>query len=82
MHTNNQSSLVDNMNVSCFHLAYYLASWGMYRRSTALLHMNHLIFTPVITYISEQDKQSWKYNIFDDDDDLQTIIRHYENIQT
>lgn len=55
----------DNRNVTdeqvidylSLHLAFYLASWGMYRGSSFLLHKDYKVHIPVVKIIQEQ-----KYN--------------------
>ncbi|MFH1661746.1 MAG: hypothetical protein ABIA02_01460, partial [Candidatus Falkowbacteria bacterium] len=45
-HCYNYFSLEDkeiNKDIACLHLAFYLASWGMYRGSTFLLQKDYLI---------------------------------------
>jgi len=58
----NISKLADNKNIqsSCMHLAFYLASWGMFRGSSFLLEKSARYFTPLIKKISKFDKKIWE----------------------
>jgi hypothetical protein len=48
-----------NVEVSCLHLGYYLASWGMLRGSTILHTKSYRFFEPVIQVISKEDPKVW-----------------------
>jgi len=53
-HCYNYFSLEDkkiNRDIACLHLAFYLASWGMYRGSTFLLQKDYLIHMPAVKLI-------------------------------
>jgi hypothetical protein len=54
-------SLADHtgMQLSCLHLAFYLASWGMFRGSSFLLEKSVKFFEPLIVAISEMPKGVW-----------------------
>jgi len=43
-----------NLDLACLNLAFYLASWGMYRGSSFLLQQDYLIHKPTIEKILEQ----------------------------
>jgi hypothetical protein len=48
-----------NMELSCLHLGFYLASWGMYRGSTKLLKHSVRHLVPVIEFISSAPGALW-----------------------
>lgn len=52
----------ENIQNSCLHLAFYLASWGMLRNSF-LLQKSIKFYEPLIKYISEQDDSFWKIDV-------------------
>jgi len=52
-----------NLNLSCLHLGFYLASWGMYRGSGMLLQTSVKIFEPLINLISDLDKKYWRIDV-------------------
>ena len=52
-----------NMETSCLHLAFYLASWGMLRGSTFLLQKSIRFYRDLITYISEKDADFWQIDV-------------------
>ena len=57
----------------CLHLAFYMASWGMYRGSSFLLQNDYTIYYGVVDAIFKDDyKELWK------DDDLFAEDRHGE----
>lgn len=55
------------------HLAFYLASWGMYRGSSGLLQKNHLIHDRAVEILYKTEHQKLKY------DSVKTITK--ENIK-
>jgi len=48
-----------NMELSCLHLSFYLASWGMFRGSSFLLEKSFKFFEPLIRTISSMDENIW-----------------------
>lgn len=42
---------ISNRDTSCLHLAFYLASWGMYRGSSFLLQKDYQFFEPVVNHL-------------------------------
>ena len=45
---------------SCLQLAFYLASWGMLRGSSALLQKSVKFYEPLIQYIASAPEELWK----------------------
>ncbi|BBP43118.1 hypothetical protein [Thiosulfativibrio zosterae] len=60
-------------DISALHLAFYLASWGMYRGSTDLLNKDYKILLPIIDVIKNHNELR-QYNYLDSD---QWISDHY-----
>ena len=64
-----QSHLEDNrlpaladesgMQVSCLHLGFYLASWGMYRGSSVRLRRSLKYLAPVVAVIANSPREVW-----------------------
>lgn len=48
------------MQLSCLHLGFYLASWGMLRGSSALLTRSIKHYAPVIEVIASADSSIWE----------------------
>ena len=48
-----------NMELSCLHLGFYLASWGMLRPSSALLGRSVKHYVPVIQVIAASPREIW-----------------------
>jgi len=48
-----------NMQLSCLHLGFYLASWGMLRGSSALLRRSVKSYAPVIHAVVSANPQIW-----------------------
>ena len=48
-----------NLQLSCLHLAFYLASWGMLRASSALLQRSVKHYVPVIHVIASSPAEIW-----------------------
>lgn len=49
----------DNTQLSCLHLGFYLASWGMLRGSAELLQKSARNFIPVVETIASTDPSIW-----------------------
>ena len=49
----------DNLQLSCLHLGFYLASWGMYRGRAALLQHSAQVLTPVVEVLSTSPSEIW-----------------------
>jgi hypothetical protein len=49
----------ENIQLSCLHLGFYLASWGMLRGSAALLQRSVRCLVPVINAIADIDSAVW-----------------------
>jgi hypothetical protein len=55
------ASLADGkaLQLSCLHLGFYLASWGMFRGSSFLLEKSIKFFEPLVVAIAETPKDVW-----------------------
>lgn len=74
--------LAKDIEKSCLMLGFYLASWGMFRGSSFLLQKSVRCFEPTVRYISSLDKSVWKIDVDNySDENIQTIIEHYDNIK-
>lgn len=49
-----------NLELSCLHLGFYLASWGMYRGSSQLLQRSIRQLVPVIEALAGADPMVWQ----------------------
>lgn len=52
-----------NLELSCLHLGFYLASWGMLRGSSDLLRRSVRAFKPVIQTIAQADLNMWRLDV-------------------
>ena len=68
----NELSDAENLELSCLHLSFYLASWGMLRGSSFLLEKSIKSYTKLIIALSKTNPKLWEIDI-----DNYT----YENIQ-
>jgi hypothetical protein len=50
----------ENMQLSCLHLGFYLASWGMFRGSSILLLKSARHYEPVINVIAGAPADAWE----------------------
>lgn len=50
----------ENIQLSCLHLGFYLASWGMFRSSAKLLQKSARHLLPVIELIASADAALWE----------------------
>ncbi|MBT3982915.1 MAG: hypothetical protein HOE90_16260 [Bacteriovoracaceae bacterium] len=77
-----------NVDISCLHLSFYLASWGMYRGSSFLLWKDYRIHKPVVEkLLKNRHLQNYDFSSIDDTDlkeilDLAKWIKNWyrENI--
>jgi len=60
---NSGDDLTKDMEKSCNILAFYLASWGMFRGSSFLLQKNAKYFSRTIEYINSLDKSIWNIDV-------------------
>ena len=60
--TGRLEALVDGrgLQLSCLHLGFYLASWGMLRGSAQLLQLSAKSFIPVVERIASTPEDIWK----------------------
>ena len=54
-----QIAAKENMQVSCLHLGFFLASWGMFRGSTLALGRSAKQFVPIIDLIARTPPSLW-----------------------
>jgi hypothetical protein len=48
------------MELSCLHLGFFLASWGMFRGSSRLLKRSARYYAPVVDTIASIDSEAWE----------------------
>lgn len=78
--TTNNIANNKNLEKSCLHLGFYLASWGMYRGSSNLLqHSCHFLKKP-LEVIAEYDKRIWEIDV-DTYDNAKIILDCAEKIR-
>lgn len=71
-------AIENNIQISCLHLGFYLASWGMYRGSADILQKSVKIFEPVIKYIASKKCNVWGIDVdnYSEDNILKLIECH------
>ena len=52
-----------NLQISCLHLGFYLASWGMYRGGTTLLQKSARYLAPIIELLAGTDTALWEIDV-------------------
>jgi len=73
-HFHNRASKNNDQNIASLHLAFYLASWGMYRGSSFLLQKDYLVHRGVVSQLFDSRYESlWKLDFDDKDNDDQNI---------
>lgn len=66
----------------CLHLAFYMASWGMYRGSSFLLQNDYKIYKNVVSIIfNPKYKNLWKDKDLFSNDNSDLILELYKEIQ-
>jgi hypothetical protein len=64
-----------HMELSCLHVAFYLASWGMFRPSSFLLQKSVKFYEPLIREIAKTKKELWKIDVNSyDDKSIETLL--------
>jgi hypothetical protein len=56
-----------NLQMSCMHLGFYLASWGMFRPSSFLINKSGKHFEELIIEISKMDSDRWEIDVINYD---------------
>lgn len=80
--TNKGKNLIKNKELSCLHLGFYLASWGMYRGSSFLLQNSYMIYSDLIDYLSKIDSKFWNIDIDSyTDENIDKILDVYKGIK-
>lgn len=62
------------LELSCLHLGYYLASWGMLRGSTVLHTKSYRFFETVVGVIAAEPTSSWEIDVDDYSDEGVTAL--------
>jgi hypothetical protein len=74
--------LTNDIEKSCFELAFYLASWGMFRGSSFLLQKSAKYFVKTIEYINSLDKNIWELDVNKYDDiNIDKLIEIYRILE-
>lgn len=53
----------ENLQLTCFHLGFFLASWGMFRGKAFLAQKSVKFYEPMIHLISKFDKRIWSIDV-------------------
>ena len=69
----------DTLELSCLHLGFYLASWGMLRGSTELLQRSVRTFVPVVEALVKAPSTLWTLDVDDYNDDTISMLRLFAN---
>ncbi|MGH9089771.1 MAG: hypothetical protein ACRDZR_00080 [Acidimicrobiales bacterium] len=73
----------ENLEASCLHLGYYLASWGMLRGSTVLHTKSYRFFIPVIKTIAAEPAAIWDIDVDRyDDHTIDALLDLIERIRS
>ncbi len=77
-----EKDLTNDIEKSCLTLGFYLASWGMFRGSSFLLHKSLKHFQPTVKYIATLDDSVWDIDIDNyDETSMRIIIDIYNEIK-
>lgn len=77
----NKKELANNQNLeqSCLHLAFYLASWGMLRGSSFLLQNSLRFYIALVKTISDIPKEVWEIDVDNyNPENIKRLIETYE----
>ena len=76
-----EDDLTKDIEKSCFELAFYLASWGMFRGSSFLLQKSAKYFVKTIEYINSLEKTFWKIDVDKyNDENIEKLIKVYKKL--
>jgi len=71
-----------NIQNSCLHLAFYLASWGMLRGSSFLLQKSIKFYEKLVEYISKKDIEFWKIDVDSySEENIEKLLDCYNDIK-
>jgi len=74
--------LTEDIEKSCFELAFYLASWGMFRGSSFILQKNAKYFEETINYINNLDKKLWNIDVDNyNNTNIKKLIEIYNELE-
>ncbi len=80
---NTNEYIKTNIEQSCLHLGFYLASWGMLRGSSFLLQKSVKHYEPTILYISDLPEKIWEIDVDNYTEvNIQIILKIYSDIKT
>ena len=76
-----EDDLTKDMEKSCFELAFYLASWGMFRGSSFLLQKSAKYFVKTIEYINSLERTFWKIDVDKyNEENIEKMFEIYEKL--
>ena len=67
-----------HIEISCLQLAFYLASWGMFRGSTFIIGKSYKYFEDTIYLITKYDKRIWSIDIDNYNDENIDILLDFK----
>ena len=73
-----------NLVLSCLHLGFYLASWGMYRGSATLLKEKDVtVFIPLLEHIAKSNIKLWEIDVdkYSGPNNIEIIIEERNKIR-
>lgn len=72
----------DNIQLSCLQLAFYLASWGMFRGAGFFIDKSVKFFEPVIEVIAQTERRVWDIDVDRyDKSNIEAILQCSQNIK-
>ena len=72
----------ENVDFLCLHLAFYLASWGMYRGSSFLLQKDYMVHAnAVLKLVNYTDLWGAEYKDHDSDDKIEQLFELTEELR-
>jgi len=72
-----------HLQESCLQLAFYLASWGMFRGSSFLLQRSSRHFQPLVEWLSTCDRRLWTIDIDQySEPDVEMLLQAATDIRT
>ena len=79
--TTESKNLIDNLEMSCLTIGFYLASWGMLRGSSFLLQKSVKYYKDLVEYIASLPKDTWLIDVDNYPDNYERILDIYTNVK-
>ena len=72
----------EELQTSCLHLGFYLASWGMYRGKAQLLQRSSSVLAPLVEVVASAPSDIWKLDVENyNEESLALLLKWAEKVR-